>query len=77
MYVYLDKHLAILFVMFAGNVSKTSILAAFKSIQDRTCIKFKESKLDALDAYTFTVQEFAVVFSTRGNRYICSIMLSV
>ena len=69
--LYLVKQLPDL-LLFVGNVVETSILAGFKSIQDHTCIKFKETKLDALD--TPTGETFAIVFNTTGHRYLLSIM---
>ena len=72
--LYLVNHLPEL-LLFVGNVVKTSLLAEFKSIQDHTCIKFKETKSDALD--TPTGQTLTVVFSSSGHRYLLSITLSV
>ena len=59
-----------LIAMLAENDVKTNLIAALKSIEDRTCIKFKRSKLASLN--TSVSQKFAVVFSSHGNRYVLS-----
>ena len=53
--------------MLVDNHTKTKIDAAFKSIQDRTCIKFKKKQLTKL--YTSAGQTFPVVFRKAENRY--------
>ena len=70
--LYLVNHLPDL-LLFVGNVAETSILAELKSIQYHTCIKFKETKSNALD--TPTGKTFAVVFSNSGHRYLLFITL--
>ena len=56
------------FAMFVESHVKNSILTAFKSIENRTCIKFNETQL--APASTAAAQKFAVVFSKHGNRYL-------
>ena len=57
----------ILLVSFAETVVETRMLEAFKSIQNRTCIRFQRSKYAPLKASV--TKEFAVVFSNGGKRY--------
>lgn len=56
-------------VMFSENDIKTNIRATFKSIQNHTCIKFKQSKLTR-PITTSAKSKFAVVFSKVGYRYV-------
>ena len=52
---------------------KTKIDAAFKSIQNRTCIRFKKKRLSKL--YTSAGQTFPVVFRKADeNRYMLYII---
>ena len=59
-----------MFYIFAGQYASAMMREAFKSIQARTCIKFRRSYLAMLN--TPNAPEFAVVFSKRGNtsRYV-------
>ena len=54
--------------LYTENYVRYSILAAIKSIQNRTCIKFEETQLALSN--TSAAQMFAVVFSKHGNRYL-------
>ena len=57
------------FAMCVETNVKHSILAAFKSIESHTCIKFIKAQL-APPANTFAEGKFAVVFSKHGYRYL-------
>ena len=65
--IYTLLYKLILFAMLVDNYMKTKIDAAFKSIQGRTCIKFKKNQLTKL--YTSAGQTFPVVFRKAENRY--------
>ena len=54
--------------MFVVKVAKTTIRAGFKLIQNRTCIKFKETRKGLLNISA--AQKFAVVLGNRGKRYV-------
>ena len=59
-----------LFAMSVEDHVKSSILAAVKSIQNHTCIKFKETHL--APSNILRAQKFTVVFSNLGKRYLLS-----
>ena len=61
------------FDLFTEDVVKTRIVSAIKSIQNRTCIKFKVSRLVSLN--TSIRENFVVVFSNCGNRYVLYIKM--
>ena len=52
----------------AENIAKDRLYATIKSVQDHTCIKFRQLNLAAMNKSR--AQNFMVVFSSFGNRYL-------
>ena len=69
----MNLHIFCIFIMFVEKAVVSGILAAFKSIERRTCIRFKEPEL-ALSKVS-AERRFLVFFGKLGKRYLLHVWL--